>query len=132
VAGIIADSPFTSMRAYLQHQYSRVPMHLFALSTFFARRLFSADINAITPLKVIPSLEGVPVFYIHAEHDPEVPVEHTLNLAAASLNSTDRIWRSTGSTHCTTYVENPATYLMHCLDFIEFVVPARLPIASAG
>ena len=131
VAGVIADSPFTSVRAYLQHQHPRVPSHLFALAALLARHVYHADVGALAPLRAMPHLGGTPVLYIHSEDDREVPVEHTLNLAAASLNPADRIWRVLAGGHCGAYVAGPVAYLAQCLDFIAVVVPVRRPVASA-
>jgi alpha-beta hydrolase superfamily lysophospholipase len=130
VAGVIADSPFASTRRLLRRRHPRVPGLIFALAFWLARRLFDADVDAVEPLRAATRI-AAPVCYIHAEGDTEVPIEDTLNLAAASLNPDDRIWRVPGSGHCAAYVGDPVGYLARCLDFIELVVPARLPVASA-
>ena len=80
----------------------------------------------------MPHLAATPVLYIHVEGDREVPIEHTLNLAAASLNPNDQVWRVPGSAHCGAYVADPVAYVARCLDFIEIAVPARLPVAERG
>ena len=130
VAGVIADSPFASMRSHLRREYEHWPVLVFLLAVWLARRLFHADIDAVTPILVIPQLTQ-PVFYIHAEEDPEVPVEHTLNLGAASLNADDRIWLAPVSKHCGAYRANPTDYLSRCLGFIEVITPARQPLSRA-
>ena len=130
-AAIIADSPFTSTRAYLRLRYARVPGHLFAVAALFARRFFDADIDAVAPIRAMPHLGASPVLFIHGEQSREVPIEDTLNLAAASLNAGDEIWRVPGAGHCGAYVADPIAYRARCLAFVESAVPARLPVASA-
>ena len=130
IAGVIADSPFTSMRSHLRHKYRQWPELVFRLATVMARRFFHADIDAVTPIEVIPYLRQ-PVLYIHAEGDPDVPMEHTLNLGAASINADDRIWLAPAGEHCGAYRADPTTYLGYCLSFIESVTPARPAAAGA-
>ena len=131
VAGVIADSPFATMRSHLRQAHRRWPEPIFLLAILLARYFFHADIDAVTPIRVIPDLRQA-VLYIHAEGDPEVPKEHTLNLAAASLNAGDGIWISSAGEHCGTYLSDRATYLMRCLAFIDSVVPLRLPATPAA
>ena len=130
ISGVIADSPFVSMRSHLRHEYRRWPEFVFLLATVMARRFLHADIDAVSPIRVIPQLRQ-PVLYIHAAADPEVPVEHTLNLGAASLNAGDAIWISPAGGHCQTYLDDPATYLQRCMGHIESVVSPRRPLARA-
>ncbi len=130
IAGVIADSPFVSMRSYVRHEYQQWPEFVFWLGTWLARRFFHADVDAVSPIEVVPQLQQ-PVLYIHAEDDPEVPVEHTLNLGAASLNAGDEIWISAAGGHCRTYLDNPGGYLARCIGHIGSVVSPRQPLARA-
>ena len=130
VSGVIADSPFVSMRSHQRHEYRRWPEPVFVLATWLARRFLHADIDAVSPIRVIPQL-AQPVLYIHAEDDPDVPVEHTLNLGAASLNAGDGIWITSAEGHCQTYLADPAAYLVRCTAHIDSVVEPRRPLAHA-
>jgi uncharacterized protein len=131
VAGVIADSPFLSMRAYLRERWQHLPWRLFAVAAVVARRCFGADIDALQPIKVVGDVP-VPVLFIHNEDDPEVPLAHTLNLAANSLDPRDRVWivpHRAG--HATGYREAPDMYMRRCLDFLDEVIPARVLVAQA-
>ena len=128
VAGVIADSPFASMRSHLRRTHRQWPEPVFLLATLIARRFFHADIDAISPIEVIPDLRQ-PVLYIHAEDDPEVPVEHTLNLAAASLNPNDGVWITQARAHCGSYLDDPTAYLERCFGHIDALAPVRRPLA---
>ncbi len=131
VSAIIADSSFMTMRGYLRHRWQQLPRPLFALTTFLARRLFRSDIDALRPIKVVQNA-GAPILFIHNERDAEVPMMHTLNVAAGSLDERDRIWiipRATG--HATGYRQTPDLYLRHCLEFVDEVIPARVLAAQA-
>jgi hypothetical protein len=126
IAGVIADSPIASMRDLLRYQHRGLPEHLFNASCWVARRLFDADTSALAPIDDVDRVE-VPILFIHAEVDDEVPVSHSLNLAAASLNHRHEVWAQNDHVgHCSYYPEHPREYMDRCLAFIDQIVPARL------
>ncbi len=128
---VIADSPFTSMRALLRERWRRLPDVVFNAAALVARYLFRADIDALAPIRVIDRV-GVPVLFVHNEEDPEIPVAHTLNLAAASLDPRDRVWLIASRIgHATAYRHAPELYMRRCIDFIDEVIPARILVAQA-
>ena len=132
VEGLIADSPFSSMREHLRERHPRATWPLFRSACLLSRHLFSADVDALAPVRDMAALE-TPVMFIHAEHDATVPVSHSLNLAAASLHADNEIWQIENfAGHCTYYREHPQEYLQRCLSFIDRVVPARLFAVEAG
>ena len=134
VAGVIADSPVASVRDLLRYQHQRVPEHMFNASCWFARRLFDADPHSLAPIDVVDQV-GVPILFIHAARDLEVPESHTLNLAAASLNDRHEVWAlEDHQGHCDYYPEHPLEYMERCLAFIDRVVPARMltPVPSVA
>ncbi|MQC48052.1 MAG: alpha/beta fold hydrolase [Chloroflexi bacterium] len=125
VTGVIADSPFVAMRQYMRHQYRRVPGPVFALASFFTRRLFRADMDAVQPIRAIERVT-TPVLFIHNEGDPEVPPAHTLNLAAASLDPRVRVWIvSDLMGHGDAFRHAPEQYVRRCVQFVDELVPAR-------
>lgn len=126
IAGVIADSPVASMRDLLRYQHGRLPEHLFNTSCWFARRVFDADPTALAPIDLVDRVE-VPILFIHAQSDDEVPESHSLNLAAASLNHRHEVWAlHDHQGHCGYYPEHPMEYMDRCLAFIDRVVPARI------
>jgi fermentation-respiration switch protein FrsA (DUF1100 family) len=133
VALVIADSTLTSVRAYLRRRWARIPRPTFALACRLSRRRFGADPDALQPLEAVAAASPVPILFIHGEADQLVPVAHSLNIAAASLNARNIVWRVPGAGHCTAYRRAPDAYVRRCLDFIEAVLPARpVAIAAAG
>jgi fermentation-respiration switch protein FrsA (DUF1100 family) len=130
---VIADSTFTSVRAYLQRRWSRIPKLTFSLACALARRRFGADPDALRPVEAVAAASPVPILFIHGEADRFVPLAHSLNIAAASLNPRNIIWRVPGAGHCTAYRRGPEAYVRHCIEFIETALPARrVAIAAAG
>ncbi|MDA0364711.1 MAG: alpha/beta fold hydrolase [Chloroflexi bacterium] len=126
VVAVIADSSFTSMVAYLRLRSPHVPAHLFRLACAFARRLFKADPGVLRPITVVDRVD-LPVLFVHAEGDSVVPVSHSLNLAAASLDPRDRVWTLPDLTeHCHNYLQSPEIYMARCVEFVDLVVPTRL------
>lgn len=130
IAGIIADSPVASVRDMLRFQHSNIPAYLFETAHWFARRLFDADLDELKPIDVINQVE-VPILFLSAGIDNQVPESHAINLAAASLNPRHEIWmapRHVG--HCSYYREHSVEYVDRSVGFIDRVVPMRImPLA---
>jgi len=126
IAGVIADSPVASMRDLLRHQHRRLPEHLFNASCWVARRLFDADPYELAPIDAVDRVQ-VPILFIHAQADDEVPESHALNLAAASLNDRHEVWaQHDHHGHCCYYPQHPREYMTRCMSFIDRIVPARI------
>lgn len=125
VTGIIADSPFVSMRQFMRHEYRHAPAPVFALASFFARRVFRADMDAVQPIRAIERVT-IPVLFIHNEGDHDVPPSHTLNLAAASMDPRVRVWIVSDLLgHGNAFSQTPEPYMRRCVQFVEELVPAR-------
>ncbi len=131
---VIADSAFTSVRAYLRRRWAIVPWHLFQLSCYFAKRLFHADPDAIAPLAAMRATSSLtPMLFIHGDKDRLISVTHTINVAASSMNARTSVYRVPRAGHCTSYMRGPEAYVRHCLDFVDGAVPARrITVAAAG
>lgn len=131
VSGVIADSSWLSAREALRHRWRHLPQPVFAAACRLSQRLFGADVDGLSARRAVMSGVTQPVLYIHGEDDRRVPVSHTLNLAAISLNPRDTVWTVSAVGHCATYVQQPEVYLRRCLAFVDSVVPVRLPVAPA-
>ncbi len=131
VAAVVADSPWVSMRDRVRVRYEHVPAHIFALATALAHWRFGAELDAVMPARSMHELEETSVLYVHSENNRETPLEHTLNLAAASLNDADEIWMPYEGTHRGAYRTDPADYMHRCLQFINRAIPARVPAVRA-
>ena len=131
VVAVVADSPWLSMRDRVRFRYEHVPGHVFALATAFAAWRFGAELDAVTPARSMHEMEDTSVLYVHSENNRETPVEHTLNLAAASLNDADEIWMPYEGGHCGAYRADSADYMHRCLQFINRAIPARVPAVRA-
>ena len=130
---VIADSTLTSVRAYLRRRWARIPWPTFMLACRFSRRRFGADPDVLKPINAVAAAASVPILFIHGEADHLVPVSNSLNIAAASLNARNSVWRVPGAGHCTAYRRAPEAYVRHCIEFIEAAVPSRrVAIAAAG
>lgn len=131
VQGVIADSPFISMRQWLRVRWHRVPGYLFGFACRVARRLFGADPDALVPLRDIRRVFETPILLIHGHGNRRVPVTATLNVAAASLNPRTEVWTVPNADHCGVYEEMPQAYLQHCIEFIDRAVPIRIAVPTA-
>lgn len=128
---VIADSPFASAREQLRFRWSNMPRLVFNSACWIARRLYGADVDSLSPQDSIDSIGKTPVLMIHGDADEEVPVENSLNIAAATLNEAIDLWVVPDARHCRAYIDNRDAYLAHCLAFIDEAVPRRL-LASTG
>lgn len=125
VAGIVADSPFATMRSFLRARHRHIPAPVFQASIWMARRLMKCDPHALNPIQSIEKVQ-VPVLFVHSQVDDVVPASHTLNLSAASLDPRMRVWIVDDHIgHGTAYLDQPDAYLRRCLQFVDEVVPAR-------
>lgn len=130
VTAVIADSSFLTMRQYLRSRWRNVPAPLFALATVLAHCIFRADVEALQPVKSIAQVTA-PVLLIHNEGDERVPVAHSLNLAAASLDGRDQVWViSDRGGHATAYLDAPDAYMRRVLQVVEQVAPSRVLVAA--
>jgi len=133
VAGVIADSPYESVREHLRYRWRRLPAPLFSAACWLARKLYGADVMTLRPALGIARLAGVPVLLIHGSLDREVPVAQTLNLAAASLSERNDVWIVPEAGHCEAYRLESQAYVARCLRLVDAAVPARsLRIQSAA
>ena len=129
---VVADSPFSSARDYLRRRWSRFPRPTIDLAVRFARRRFGADPDSVQPLQAVAESSKVPILFIHGEAERLAPVSHSLNIAAASLNAKNEVWRVPGAGHCAAYRRVPDAYMRHCIEFIEQALPARRVAAVAS
>ena len=128
---VIADSPFASAREQLRFRWARVPDLLFNSACWIARRLYSADVDSLTPQDAIISMGETPVLMIHGDSDEVIPLANSLNIVAATLNEGVDLWVVPEARHCRAYADNRDAYLKHCLTFIDEAVPRRL-LAAVG
>ena len=125
VAGIVADSPFATMRSFLRANHRHVPTPLFQAALWVARRVMKCDPSALNPIRAIEKVH-VPVLFVHSQFDDVIPASHTLKLSAASLDPRMRVWIvDDHEGHGTAYADQPEAYMRRCLQFIDEVVPAR-------
>ena len=129
---VVADSPFASARDYVRRRWSRFPRPTLDLAVWLARRRFGADPDSVQPLLAVVESSKVPILFIHGEADRLAPVSHSLNIAAASLNAHNEVWRVPGAGHCAAYRRVPDAYMRHCVEFIEQALPARRVAAVAS
>jgi fermentation-respiration switch protein FrsA (DUF1100 family) len=129
---VIADSPFASAVEQLRSRWERVPGPLFRAACRVARHIYGADVNAVRPIEAMTRWGPAKLLLIHGEKDEEVPVEHTLNIAAAALDEGVKVWVLPNTGHCRAYVDDPQAYFRRVLDFVEEAVPARLFMGAAG
>lgn len=124
VTGVIADSAVGSMRQHLGERLGKPRAWLLPSALWIAKRWQRADAGALAPHSSCAAL-GVPVLFIHGVRDPVVPLSHSINLAAASLDPRSEFWRvEAPREHAGAYRSDPAHYLRRCVAHIDAGLPA--------
>lgn len=85
VNAIVADSPYVNLGDMVGARYRGIPV-LHPLLVFFTKLLsrvfLGINPDAISPVSAVRS-SSIPVFVLHAENDPLIPVSHAFRLRRA-------------------------------------------------
>ncbi|HJZ23137.1 MAG TPA: alpha/beta fold hydrolase [Candidatus Babeliales bacterium] len=99
--GIIALSPFAAFDKLLEFNFTKVTrlpkFPLLKLQRWLLKRKLGVDISHIAPINEIDKL-SIPLFIIHANHDPLTPVSHAQDLDRQT-KSAHELWIIEGTQH---------------------------------
>lgn len=107
VGAVIADSSFSDMRDMMDAEIEKrsgVSERISRLMLrpgikLLARAMYSIDFDEIAPERAINKIYPRPIFLIHGEKDPEIPVSHVYRLSDASTKATTDVWILSGVGH---------------------------------
>jgi fermentation-respiration switch protein FrsA (DUF1100 family) len=121
IPAVVSDSGFLDYMMDLQ-KYSVGPFLLpswyTTLVAFIGRVFFRADFSKVRPAEVVDIVDS-PVFFIHGEDDPVIPVEETVELHKISDNPDDRIWIVPRAEHVNVYRKMPEEYVERVSQFFQ-------------
>jgi uncharacterized protein len=80
-------------------------------------RVVGARPEEVSPLPVLAELD-CPTFFIHADRDIFLDVEHAEALLAAAAEP-KALWRAAGASHCAALRADPEGYARQVLDFLQ-------------
>ena len=100
IGAVVAESAFADMRDVMDAEIEKrtgVPAWftkriLRPGLAFVARSFFGLDFDVIAPQRAVPKIAPRPIFFIHGNEDPVIPIEHAKRLRGASKNPSDELW----------------------------------------
>jgi len=121
IPAVVSDSGFLDYMLDLQKLYLgpfRIRLWFTFFVAFAGRVLFKADFSNVRPAQVVEQLDQ-PVFFIHGEDDPVIPVEETIELHNIRDNPQDRIWIVPRTEHVNVYRKRPTEYVDRVSRFFQ-------------
>ncbi|QKS70697.1 alpha/beta fold hydrolase [Paenalkalicoccus suaedae] len=122
IASIVVDSPFSSLRSYLETNMSvwtNLPDFPFTPIILYTAPLYTGiDVDRLEPIEAVNSIYPTPILFIHSIDDPLIPYTESERMHALHPDAFD-IWLPEGPDHVQTYPDMPEEYLERVLPFIE-------------
>jgi fermentation-respiration switch protein FrsA (DUF1100 family) len=118
---VVSDSGFLDYMLDLQLVYLGpflLPGWFSYLVALAGRIFYKADFSKVRPAQVVDEIKQ-PIFFIHGEDDPVVPVDETTVLHDISDNLEDRIWIVPDAEHVSIYRKHPREYVDRVSRFFE-------------
>jgi pimeloyl-ACP methyl ester carboxylesterase len=115
IAGVVADSPFTSVEDKAVHEAAlRTPIPEWLVPAFlpparlFGSLLYDIDIGDLRPVRDVSKL-AYPVLIIHGEADERTPVEQGRRVYEAAPAGS-ALWTLPGAGHTRAFIDEPDEY----------------------
>ncbi len=128
IPAVVSDSGFLDYMMELRRLY----IGPFLLPSWFAvfvllagRAFFSVDFSNVRPVHVVEAISQ-PIFFIHGQNDPIIPVGESRELHIVSDNHEDRVWIVPDAEHVNVYRKMPEEYIRRVTPFFRRHMPARL------
>jgi fermentation-respiration switch protein FrsA (DUF1100 family) len=122
IAGVVADSPFSQLKPYLQDNmsvWSRLPYFPFTpLIMAILPRLTGIDPQQVDALAASQHIYPRPVLFIHSEDDTAIPYTHSEKIWN-KYQDRFQFWKTTTAGHVGSYQLYPQEYTSKVLDFFE-------------
>ncbi|HLT58178.1 MAG: alpha/beta fold hydrolase [Limnochordales bacterium] len=122
IAAVVADSPFSDLRAYLTDNmpvWTGLPPVPFTwLIMTLLPPLIGLDTDAVSPLAAVPRLPQ-PLLLIHTDGDDVIPARESQRLAAAGHPDRTQLWLASGPGHVGARRADPAAYDARVIDFFR-------------
>jgi len=128
ITAIVADAPINSIASILEETYLWMPGFIFRLSGFFSKIIFKSDPYYFQLMEKVQNIK-IPILFVHSDYDDVVPVWHSINLCASSINPHHYLWlHKNHKGHCTYYLDHSVEYLLRIKDFISKFAPIPIHI----
>jgi len=127
VDAVIADSPYSELKTYLDENlsvWSGLPELLFNKTITYAMQMLGGmDVEKSNPRKAIINISPRSVFIIHGTDDKIIPVENSkllYSVYSKSMSKTHEFWE-TDAGHLESFIKYPQQYMDRVLGFLDRV-----------
>lgn len=128
VDAVIADSPFSDLKEYLNSNlsvWSGLPSFPFNRTiSLSVEMLTGIDTAKVSPKNVIGKLSPRPVLFIHSKDDKKISISNSIELydAYSKIAGDNAVfWRTEGVDHIGSYKEYPQEYMDKVFAFLQKV-----------
>lgn len=122
IAAVVADSPFYSLREYLQEnlpQWTGLPRFPFNwLILTLSPVLLGANPRHVTPYAAVQQAKK-PIFYIHGTGDSTVPAMNSRRLRSLTSHEDAALWLVPHAGHVRSYALHPDEYAEKVMAFLD-------------
>lgn len=122
IGAVVADSPFSDLRSYLQVNmpfWTGLPNVPFTWTIIaLLPPLIDLAVDQVSPVAVMPDIPQ-PILLIHTDGDTAVPVEESRRLAAAGNPDRTELWIVPGDRHVGARSADPAAYDQRIIEFFR-------------
>lgn len=122
IEAVIADSPFSDLRVYLESNlpyWSDLPHFPFTFIIMNTLPLLTGiDVDEVSPRKAMESLD-TPVLLIHGAGDEAIPYQNSEEIYSKAKSGNAELWIPEGSDHVKSYADHSEEYLHRVLQFLE-------------
>lgn len=123
VQAVVADSPFFSLREYLQENlpgWTGLPARPFNwLILTFSPIMLRADPQDVNPYLAVKGFSPKPILFIHGTGDDTVPHGNSERLFSLADGSRTELWLVPEAGHVRSYARHPEEYAQKVIDFFE-------------
>lgn len=128
VDAVIADSPFSDLREYLNKNlsvWSGFPSFPFNRTiTFSVELLTGVNPAKVSPRNVISKISPRPVFFIHSKDDKKISISNSIemyNIYSNVAGKNAEFWQTEGVDHVGSYRKYPQEYMDKVFEFLQKV-----------
>jgi fermentation-respiration switch protein FrsA (DUF1100 family) len=120
---LVADNGFADLSMLLEKELPKVsglPSFFNPGITLAAQVFFDTDLAGNRPIEHIAALNERPIFFIHTENDPTIPVAHSYMLRDAAAGNTNmEHWVAPGEGHTMAYSNHKEEYVRRVLAYYD-------------
>lgn len=123
IGAIVADSPFYSLREYLQENMPRWTNLPHIPFTWLILRMIpfmlKVDINRINPWQAIERIMPRPILFIHGTEDETIPAENSRRLLEQADPERAELWLVPEAGHVKSFAAGPEAYSERIISFFH-------------